>query len=106
MEENLELSKAQGIWLTNLLNFTPHWNESVGANGLSGCSSKYNGNSVNVHSQIEFWTCHKYPKENFQQKNKVTRVSKVIYVLLFLTNIIYAEFDSLRSLKKEVAKDD
>ena len=26
--------------------------------------------------------------------------------LLFLTNILYAEFDSLRALKKEVAKDD
>ena len=86
--------------------FHPHWNESVSANGLSGCFPKYNGNSVNMHSQIEFWTHHKYPRENFQQKNKVARVSKVIYVLLFLTNIIYAEFDSLRSLKKEVAKDD
>ena len=26
--------------------------------------------------------------------------------LLFSTNLIYAEFDSLRALKKEVAKDD
>ena len=37
-------------------------------------------------------------------RNKVARVSKVIYVLLFLTNIIYVEFFffffSLRALKK------
>ena len=46
------------------------------------------------------------PKRKFSTKNKVAKVSKVIYVLLFLTNIIYAEFDSLRALKKEVAKDD
>ena len=45
-------------------------------------------------------------QEKIFNKNKVARVSKVIYVLLFLTNIIYAEFDSLRALKKEVAKDD
>ena len=46
------------------------------------------------------------PKRKFLAKNKVARGSKVIYVLLFLTNILYAEFDSLRALKKEVAKDD
>ena len=45
-------------------------------------------------------------QEKIFSKNKVARVSKVIYVLLFLTNITYAEFDSLRALKKEVAKDD
>ena len=46
------------------------------------------------------------PKRKFSAENKVARVSKVIYFLLFLTNIIYAEifffflFDSLRALKK------
>ena len=41
-------------------------------------------------------------QEKIFSRNKVVRVSKVIYVLLFLTNIIYAEFffDSLRALKK------
>ena len=64
--------------------FHPHWNESVDANGLSGHSPGYNGNSVNVHSQTEFRTRHKCPRENFQQrkkkKKKVAKVSKVIYV--------------------------
>ena len=46
------------------------------------------------------------PKRKFSTKNKVAKVSKVIYVSLFLTNIIYAEFDSLRALKNEVVKDD
>ena len=48
--------------------FRPHWNESVGANGLGDRSLGYNDNSVNVHSQIEFQTHHKCPRENFQQK--------------------------------------
>ena len=46
-------------------------------------------------------------QEKIFNRNKVARVSKVIYVLLFLTNIIYAgffffsfSFDSLRALKK------
>ena len=44
-------------------------------------------------------------------RNKVARVSKVIYVLLFLTNIIYAEFflivlELKKKKKKELAKDD
>ena len=46
------------------------------------------------------------PKRKFSIENKVARISKVIHVLLFLTNIIYAKFDSLRALKKEVDKDD
>ena len=37
-----------------------------GANGLDGRSLGYNGNSVSVHSQTEFRTCHKMPNQNFQ----------------------------------------
>ena len=37
-------------------------------------------------------------QEKIFNKNKVARVSKVIYVLLFLTNIIYAGFFFFLSL--------
>ena len=83
--------------------FRLRWNESVGTNGSGSRFPGYNGNSVNVHLQTKFRTHHKCPRENFQQKQSM------IYVLLFLTNIIYAVFffffDSLRDLKK-VVKDD
>ena len=86
--------------------FRLHWNEFFDANGSGGRSPGYNGNSFNVHSQNRVSNSSQMPKRKFSTKNKVAKVSKVIYVLLFLTNIIYAEFDSLRALKKEVAKDD
>ena len=46
--------------------FRPHWNESVDANSSGGRSSRYNDNSVNVHSQTKFRTRHKCLRENFQ----------------------------------------
>ena len=57
--------------------FRLHWNESVGANGASSCSSRYNNNSINMHSQTEFRTHHKFPKKKKKSiKNKGAKVSK------------------------------
>ena len=45
-------------------------------------------------------------KRKFLAKSKEQKYQSNIFFLLFSTNVIYAEFDSLRALKKEVAKDD
>ena len=45
-------------------------------------------------------------QEKIFSKRQRSKSIKVISVLLFSTNLIFAEFDNLRALKKEVAKDD
>ena len=101
--------------------FRLHWNESVGANGSGDHSPGYNGNSVNMHSKIEFRTRHKCPRENFQKKtknktkqnkkNKVARISKkqcFFFYYCFQLISYMQNFDGPRALKrkKEIAKDD
>ena len=54
-----------------------------GANDSGGLSPGYNGNSISVHSQIEFQTCHKMPKQNFQvlERGKDIRFHSVLIFL-------------------------
>ena len=85
--------------------FRPHWNESVGTNGSGGCSVGYNGYSVNMLTNRVSHSSQ-MAKRKFLAKSKEQKYQSNIFFLLFSTNLIYAEFDSLRALKKEVAKDD
>ena len=43
---------------------------------------------------------------SFEHTQLILKYTQQYFFLLFSTNLIYAEFDSLRALKKEVAKDD
>ena len=54
-----------------------------GANDSGGLSLGYNGNSISVHSQTEFQTCHKMPKQNFQvlERGKDIRFHSVLIFL-------------------------
>ena len=79
----------------NLLSLRSDFTTTVlifGANGSSGCSPEYNGNSVSVHSQTDFWTRHRMSNQSFQvfEKEKDIRFHSI---LIFLELVLYRRAD-------------